>query len=82
MNNKIFELSILIPTDKNIQQKVATFQDFKEKVSDKLISQQLSIKINELVMKDAINRYVKILSESIIYQGLIGNNGNSNLSIS
>lgn len=75
MNNKIFELSTLISTDKNIQQKVANLQDFKEKISDKLMSQEIATKTNESIMKDAINRYDKILSESIIYQGLIGSNG-------
>ena len=74
MNNKIFELSKLISTDKNIQQKVLNLQEFKSKVTDKLISQDLSIRINETTIKDTINKYDKILSDSIIYQGVIGNN--------
>ena len=75
MNNKIFELSTLISTDKNIQQKVANLQDFKEKVSDKLVSQEIAIKTNESVMKDSINKYDKIISESVIYPGVIGGTG-------
>ena len=75
MNNKIFELSSLISTDKNIQHKVANLQDFREKISDKLISQEITIKANESIMKDAINRYDRILTDSVIYQGLIGPNG-------
>ena len=75
MNNKIFELSTLISTDKNIQQKVANLQDFREKVSDKLVSQEIAIKTNESVMKDSINKYDKIISESVIYPGVIGGTG-------
>ena len=75
MNNKIFELSTLISTDKNIQNKVANLQDFREKISDKLITQEITIKTNESIMKDAINRYDRILTDSVIYQGLIGPNG-------
>ena len=61
MNNKIFELSNLISTDKNIQQKVLNLQEFKSKVTDKLISQDLSIRINETKIKDTINKYDKII---------------------
>ena len=74
MNNKILELSNLIPTDKNIQQKVLNLQEFKTRVSDKLITLEIGIKTNESIIKDTINRYDKILSESIIYQGVIGSN--------
>ena len=74
MKNQIFELSTLISTDKNIQQKVLNLQEFKTKVSDKLIKQDLSIGANETMIKEAINRYDKILNESILYQGVIGNN--------
>ena len=74
MKNQIFELSTLISTDKNIQQKVLNLQEFKTKVSDKLIKQDLSIGANEAMIKEAINRYDKLLNESILYQGVIGNN--------
>ena len=74
MKNQIFELSTLISTDKNIQQKVLNLQEFKTKVSDKLIKQDISIGANETMIKEAINRYDKILNESILYQGIIGNN--------
>ena len=74
MNNKILELSNLISADKNIQQKVLNLQEFKTKISDKLMSLEIAIKTNESIIKDTINRYDKLLSESIIYQGVIGSN--------
>ena len=74
MKNQIFELSTLMSTDKNIQQKVLNLQDFKTKVSDKLMTQDLKIRTNETLIKEAINRYDKILNESILYQGVIGSN--------
>ena len=75
MKNKIYELSTLISTDKNIKQKVLNLQEFKTKVTDKLMNQDILIKTNENVIKEAINKYDKILNESILYTGVIGNNG-------
>ena len=75
MNNKILELSNLISTDKNIQQKIANLYDFKLKVSDSLLTQQLAIKSNESIIKEVIDKYDKLFSESVLYPGVIGSNG-------
>ncbi len=57
MKNKIYELSTLISTDKNIKQKVLNLQEFKTKATDKLMNQDILIKTNENVIKEAINKY-------------------------
>ena len=75
MKSKIEELSSLISTDKNIQQKVLQLTEFKRKISDKVMNQEITLKSNSSQLKDAINRYDKILTESIIYPGIIGRNG-------
>ena len=74
MKNKIYELSNLIVTDNDIQQKVLNLQEFKTKVSDKLIFIDIALKENESAIKEAIDKYDKILNESIFYQGIIGSN--------
>ena len=74
MNNKILELSDLVSTDKNIKQKLSNLLEFKLKVSDSLLSQDLAIKSNESMIKEAIDRYDKLFSESILYPGIVGNN--------
>ena len=78
MNNKIFELSSLIINDKNIHQKISHLNEFKIKTSDKLLSIDLSIKNNYEQLKEAINKYDKILTESVIYPGIIGNQARFN----
>ena len=75
MNNKISELSNLISTDKNIQQKIANLYDFKIKVSDSLLNQELAIKANESIIKEAIDKYDSLFSDSVLYPGIIGSNG-------
>ena len=74
MNNKIMELSNLLSTDKHIKQKLSNLFEFKQKVSDTIISLQINIKSNESTIKEAINKYDKILSETVLYPGVIGNN--------
>ena len=75
MNSKILQLASLITSDKNIQQKVSQFEEYKTKVSDTLLSLDLAIKNNSADIKNAINKYDKLLSDSIIYPGIIGHNG-------
>ena len=78
MNNKIFELSSLIINDKNIHQKISHLNEFEIKTSDKLLSIDLSIKNNSEQIKEAINKYDKILTESVIYPGIVGNQARFN----
>ena len=78
MKQKIFDLSSLISTDKNIQQKVSQLYEFKTKAEETFITQELSLKNNAKELKDAINNYDKIIYNSVIYPGIIGNNSKFN----
>ena len=75
MKKKIEDLSSLIYTDKNIQQKILQLFEFKRVTGDRLLNQEITLKLNSSELKDAVNKYDKILSESVIYPGIIGNNG-------
>ena len=75
MNNKIIELSTLLSSDNNIHQKIANLYKFKTKVSDTLLTQNISIKANEYKIKESINKYDKLINESINYPGVIGGSG-------
>lgn len=75
MNGKILKLASLISTDNNIQQKVSQFDEYKAKVSDTLLSLELGIKNNGADIKNAINKYDKLFTDSVIYPGIIGHNG-------
>ena len=75
MNQKIINLSSLISTDKNIQQKVLQLYEFKTKIEDDYLNQEISIKNMSKELRDAINNYDKIIHDSVIYPGLIGYNG-------
>ena len=75
MNQKIVNLSSLISTDKNIQQKVSQLYEFKTKTEEDYLNHQISIKNITKELRDAINNYDKIIHDSVIYPGLIGYNG-------
>ena len=74
MKTKVNDLSSLITTDKNIQQKVLQLTEFKRATTDKMINQEITMKMNSAQLKEAINKYDKLLSDSIIYPAIIGNN--------
>ena len=74
MNSRILQLASLISSDNNIQQKVSQFEEYKAKVSDTLLSLDLAIKNNGADIKNAINKYDKLFTDSVIYPGIIGHN--------
>ena len=74
MKTKIDDLSSIISTDKNIQQKVLQLTEFKRTTTNKLMNQDIAIKVNSSELKEAINKYDKILSDSVIYPRIIGKN--------
>jgi len=75
MKTKIDNLSEMILTDKNNQQNIVQLTEFKRKAENKMTKQETSIKLNALELREAINKYDRILTESVIYPGIIGNNG-------
>ena len=74
MKTKIEDLSEMIFIDKNIQQKVFQLTEFKRRTEDKIIKHEATIKYNTSELKEAINKYDRILTESVIYPGIIGTN--------
>ena len=71
---KIAELSNKIVTDNNILQRIEKLNEFKEKTDGELITQNLSIHQNAIEIKNAINKYDRLINDSILYAGIIGKN--------
>ena len=74
MNNKISQLSDLINTDQNIQEKITKLYEYKTKIDDDCFNQNLTIKNISKKLHDTIDNYDNIISNSIIYPGIIGQN--------
>ena len=74
MNNRIAQLSTLISTDKNMQEKISQLYEFKSKLDEEIVTQKISIKNITSELKTTINNYDKLFSNSIIYPGVIGPN--------
>ena len=70
--NKIFELSNLINTDKTIRQKVDNLMEFKEKTDDHLLTEKIRLDNFRNDLKSNVERIDQILKESVIYPGIIG----------
>ena len=70
--NKIFELSNLINTDKTIRQKVDNLMEFKEKTDDHLLTEKIRLDNFTNDLKSNVERIDQILKDSVIYPGIIG----------
>ena len=71
---KIFELSNKINTDKKIRENVELLNKFKEETSDTIFKRRVKYNDFEKRVNDEINRLNDILTDSVIYPSLIGNN--------
>ena len=74
IKNRISQLSTLISTDKNMQEKISKLYEFKSKFEEDMTTQKISIKNITAELKATINNYDKLISNSIIYPGVIGPN--------
>ena len=72
MKIKIGDLSSLISTDRNIQQKVLQLSESQRKTTDKITNQDIATKVVSKELKEAINKYDKILADSVIYPAILG----------
>ena len=72
MKIKIGDLSSLISTDRNIQQKVLQLSESQRKTTDKITNQDIATKIVSKELKEAINKFDKILADSVIYPAILG----------
>ena len=70
--NKIMELSNLINTDKTIREKVDNLMEFKEKTDDHLLTEKIRLDNFRNDLKSNVERIDKILTDSVIYPGIIG----------
>ena len=70
--NKIMELSNLINTDKIIREKVDNLMEFKEKVNENMLTEKIRLDNFRNDLKSNVERIDKILTDSVIYPGIIG----------
>ena len=71
---KILELSKLITIDKTLKEKVEALNAFKEESSDSIFKQRAKLNEFESRINKEIDRINNILSDSVIYTGIIGGN--------
>ena len=70
--NKIIELSNLINTDKTIREKVDQLMEFKEKTDDHMLTEKIRLDNFRNDLKSNVERIDKVLTDSVIYPGIIG----------
>ena len=71
---KILELSKLISIDKALKEKVEVLNQFKEESRDSIFKQRAKLNEIESGINKEIDRINNILSDSVIYPGIIGGN--------
>ena len=71
---KILELSKLITIDKTLKEKVEALNAFKEESSDSIFKQRAKLNEFESRINKEIDRINNILSDSVIYPGILGGN--------
>ena len=69
---KIMELSKLINTDKEIREKVDNLVEFKDKVSDTILTEKIRLDNFRNDLNSNVDRIDQILKDSVIYPGVIG----------
>ena len=72
LSQKIIELSNLIHIDNSIKEKVESFEQFKEEIRDTIFKRRAKFNEFEKNMNDEIDRINNILTDSVIYPGVIG----------
>ena len=70
--NKIMELSNKINTDKTIREKVDNLMEFKEKADESMLTEKIRLDNFRTDLKSKVERIDKILTDSVIYPGIIG----------
>ena len=69
---KITELSNLIHSDNTIKEKVEQLFEFKDKTNDTMLTQKIRLDNLRNDLKSNVTRIDKILTDSVIYPGVIG----------
>ena len=71
---KLFELSNKINTDNKIREEIESLNKFKEETSDALFKRRAKYNEFEKNMSEEISRINDILTDSVVYPAMIGNN--------
>ena len=73
IKDKIISLSSSQSTNNIIQEKLNKFNSSFDRMSDNLLTQDIRVKTMSKDLRDAIGKYDKIIIDSLIFPGLIGN---------
>ena len=73
LSQKVIDLSNLISTDKNIQEKVIELTNFETRMKEEVSLLKIKIEDNTQDIQNTIFKYDKLFSENIFYPGIIGN---------
>ncbi len=72
LNERIIELSGNINTDNNLKKDMSTLIEFKNKTRDNLLTMEIKINNISKELKNNVFRIDNILSDSVVYPGIIG----------
>ena len=73
VNKKIMELSNTISNDNTIKDNINKLNEFKEKTKKKILEDEIQLNQTYNELHKAIIKYDKLLSDSVLYPGIIGN---------
>ena len=73
LSQKVIDLSNLISTDKNIQEKVIELSNSETRMKEEINLNKIKIEGNTQDIQNTIFKYDKLFSENIFYPGIIGN---------
>ena len=74
LNSKIIRVNEFVSDNTNLSEKINTFQLFKSKTEDSIVSLNSRIAIVQKETKDSLIKFEKILEENLKYPGIIGKN--------
>ena len=74
LNSKIIRVNEFVSDNTNLSEKINTFQLFKSKTEDSILSLNSRIAIVQKETKDSLIKIEKILEENLKYPGIIGKN--------
>ena len=72
LNDRITELSENINTDNNMKKDISSLMEYKNKTRDNLLTIEIKMNNLEKEIKNNVFRIDNILSDSVIYPGIIG----------
>ena len=73
VNKKIMELSNTISNDNNIKDNINKLNEFKKKIKKKILEDEIKLNQTNNELHKVITKYDKLLSDSVLYPGIIGN---------